>query len=56
MNMQQMNTTGKPCIAVITNHDDDLYYMRLELVRPLTSERAPEPLPGKVAEGQVLQS
>ena len=29
-------------------------YMRL--IRPLTSERVPEPLPGKVAEGQVLQS
>ena len=38
MNMQQMNTNGKPCIAVITNHDDDLYCMRLELVRTLLDE------------------
>ena len=26
------------------------------LIRPLTSERVPETLPGNVAEGQVLQS
>ena len=36
--MKPLNTTGKSCIAVITNHDDDLFCLRLELVRALLDE------------------
>lgn len=36
--MWKTNQTGKPCVAVITNHDDDLFCMRLELLQALLNE------------------
>ena len=38
MSMKHLNTTGKPCIAVVTNHDDDLFCLRLELLQALLKE------------------
>ena len=36
--MRYISQTGKPCIAIITNHDDDLFCVRLELLQALLRE------------------